>query len=203
VKLFGHRQTKEAATDKPNLLLPRHISTLPVCDLRDGCCARQQLLQASPVCPAVCDRVGGPSGNAPRVRKGKTTRWERSMPCRSRVSTALNLHGRPVAMSHETRQNRPGQDGGAGPGGSPGPVPGNEPQSRGAAPRGPMRPHPLTESPRAFVARSGAPMRGVVAAGGCANHYAAHQTLPRPQRVPAWVLIRFIDAAYRAQTLVR
>jgi hypothetical protein len=119
VKLFGHRQTKEAATDKPNLLLPRHISTLPVCDLRDGCCARQQLLQASPVCPAVCDRVGGPSGNAPRVRKGKTTRWERSMPCRSRVSTALNLHGRPVAMSHETRQNRPGQDGGAGPGGIP------------------------------------------------------------------------------------
>ena len=30
VRLLGHRQTKEAATDKPNLLLPRHISTLPV-----------------------------------------------------------------------------------------------------------------------------------------------------------------------------
>jgi hypothetical protein len=28
VRLFRHRQTKEAATDKPNLLLPRHISTL-------------------------------------------------------------------------------------------------------------------------------------------------------------------------------
>jgi len=27
--LLGHRQTKEAATDKQNLLLPRHISTLP------------------------------------------------------------------------------------------------------------------------------------------------------------------------------
>ena len=26
---FGHRQTKETATDKPNLLLPRHIPTLP------------------------------------------------------------------------------------------------------------------------------------------------------------------------------
>jgi hypothetical protein len=28
-KLLGHRQTKEAATDKPDLLPPRHISTLP------------------------------------------------------------------------------------------------------------------------------------------------------------------------------
>ena len=28
-RLLGHRQTKEAATDKPNLRLPRHISTLP------------------------------------------------------------------------------------------------------------------------------------------------------------------------------
>jgi hypothetical protein len=28
-KLLGHRQTKGAATDKPNLLPPRHISTLP------------------------------------------------------------------------------------------------------------------------------------------------------------------------------
>jgi hypothetical protein len=28
-RLLGHRQTKGAATDKPNLLLPRHISTLP------------------------------------------------------------------------------------------------------------------------------------------------------------------------------
>jgi hypothetical protein len=30
VRLLGHRQTKEAATDKPNLRPPRHISTLPV-----------------------------------------------------------------------------------------------------------------------------------------------------------------------------
>ena len=30
-RLLGHRQTKEAATDKPTLLLPRHISTLPNC----------------------------------------------------------------------------------------------------------------------------------------------------------------------------
>jgi RNA-directed DNA polymerase len=29
VRLLGHRQTKGAATDKPNLLKPRHISTLP------------------------------------------------------------------------------------------------------------------------------------------------------------------------------
>ena len=28
VKLLGHRQTKETATDKPHLLLPRHIPTL-------------------------------------------------------------------------------------------------------------------------------------------------------------------------------
>jgi len=30
VRVLGHRQTKGAATDKPNLLPPRHISTLPV-----------------------------------------------------------------------------------------------------------------------------------------------------------------------------
>ena len=29
VKLLGHRQTKETATDKLHLLLPRHIPTLP------------------------------------------------------------------------------------------------------------------------------------------------------------------------------
>ncbi len=29
VKLLGHRQTKGAATDIPNLTPPRHISTLP------------------------------------------------------------------------------------------------------------------------------------------------------------------------------
>ncbi len=29
-RLIGHRQTKEAATDKPNLPPPRHIPTLPV-----------------------------------------------------------------------------------------------------------------------------------------------------------------------------
>ena len=29
-KLLGHRQTKEAATDKLSLLTPRHIPTLPV-----------------------------------------------------------------------------------------------------------------------------------------------------------------------------
>jgi len=28
-RLLGHRQTKETATDKPNLLMPRHIPTLP------------------------------------------------------------------------------------------------------------------------------------------------------------------------------
>ena len=28
-RLLRHRQTKWAETDKPNLLLPRHISTLP------------------------------------------------------------------------------------------------------------------------------------------------------------------------------
>ena len=28
-RLLRHRQTKGAATDKPNLLLPRHIPTLP------------------------------------------------------------------------------------------------------------------------------------------------------------------------------
>jgi len=30
VKLLGHRQTKETATDKLHLLLPRHIPTLPI-----------------------------------------------------------------------------------------------------------------------------------------------------------------------------
>jgi hypothetical protein len=29
-RLLGHRQTKGAATDKPDLLPPRHISTLPI-----------------------------------------------------------------------------------------------------------------------------------------------------------------------------
>ena len=29
-RLLGHRQTKGAETDKPNLLLPRHIPTLPI-----------------------------------------------------------------------------------------------------------------------------------------------------------------------------
>ncbi|MDR5816042.1 group II intron maturase-specific domain-containing protein [Caballeronia sp. LZ033] len=33
-RLFGHRRTKEAARDKPNLLLPRHISTLPTSAVR-------------------------------------------------------------------------------------------------------------------------------------------------------------------------
>ena len=28
-RLLGHRQTKGTETDKPNLMLPRHISTLP------------------------------------------------------------------------------------------------------------------------------------------------------------------------------
>ncbi len=31
-RLIGHRQTKEAATDKPNLPPPRHIPTLPISD---------------------------------------------------------------------------------------------------------------------------------------------------------------------------
>ena len=37
VKLLGHRYAKAAATDKPNLLPPRHISTLPItaCGLRE------------------------------------------------------------------------------------------------------------------------------------------------------------------------
>jgi hypothetical protein len=35
VRLLGHRQTKGAATDKPNLLPPRHISTLPRPAIRD------------------------------------------------------------------------------------------------------------------------------------------------------------------------
>ena len=30
VRLLGHRQTKGAATDKPDLTPPRHISTLPL-----------------------------------------------------------------------------------------------------------------------------------------------------------------------------
>jgi hypothetical protein len=33
-RLLGHRQTKETATDKPNLPLPRHIPTLPIAPLR-------------------------------------------------------------------------------------------------------------------------------------------------------------------------
>jgi hypothetical protein len=28
-EVLGHRQTKEAATDNPNLMSPRHIPTLP------------------------------------------------------------------------------------------------------------------------------------------------------------------------------
>ncbi len=28
-RLLGHRQTKGTETDKPDLMLPRHISTLP------------------------------------------------------------------------------------------------------------------------------------------------------------------------------
>ncbi len=34
VRLHGHRQTKGAATDKPDLPPPRHISTLPTPDLQ-------------------------------------------------------------------------------------------------------------------------------------------------------------------------
>ena len=35
VRVLGHRQTKGAATDKPNLLPPRHISTLPIAPSND------------------------------------------------------------------------------------------------------------------------------------------------------------------------
>jgi len=35
VKLLGHRQTKETATDKLHLLLPRHIPTLPWAAVHD------------------------------------------------------------------------------------------------------------------------------------------------------------------------
>jgi len=35
VKLLGHRQTKETATDKLHLLLPRHIPTLPIVWVRN------------------------------------------------------------------------------------------------------------------------------------------------------------------------
>jgi len=35
VRLVGHRQTKGTETDKLNLMLPRHISTLPSRDIRD------------------------------------------------------------------------------------------------------------------------------------------------------------------------
>ncbi len=34
-RFLGHRQTKGAATDKPDLRPPRHISTLPICVVRD------------------------------------------------------------------------------------------------------------------------------------------------------------------------
>jgi hypothetical protein len=33
-RVLGHRQTKEAATDNPNLMSPRHIPTLHVLTLR-------------------------------------------------------------------------------------------------------------------------------------------------------------------------
>ena len=33
-KLLGHRQTKGAKTDKPSLMSPRHISTLPAYEVR-------------------------------------------------------------------------------------------------------------------------------------------------------------------------
>ena len=39
-RLLGHRQTKETATDKPNLLLPRHIPTLPYSVLSSTVLAR-------------------------------------------------------------------------------------------------------------------------------------------------------------------
>jgi hypothetical protein len=34
-RLLGHRQTKGAATDKPDLLPPRYIPTLPDLHLKD------------------------------------------------------------------------------------------------------------------------------------------------------------------------
>jgi len=37
-RLLGHRQTKGAATDKPNLLRPRHIPTLPIAPPAPGPC---------------------------------------------------------------------------------------------------------------------------------------------------------------------
>jgi hypothetical protein len=33
-RLLGHRLTKGAATDKPDLMLPRHISTLPIAEIK-------------------------------------------------------------------------------------------------------------------------------------------------------------------------
>jgi antitoxin PrlF len=39
--LLGHRQTKETVTDKPNLLLPRHIPTLPTKKSANVCFSTQ------------------------------------------------------------------------------------------------------------------------------------------------------------------
>ena len=64
-RLLGHRQTKEAATDKPNLRLPRHISTLPPVEHRD---ARSFRFQPDPD-----TRYLGPKG----TRTSSPKRWFR------------------------------------------------------------------------------------------------------------------------------
>jgi hypothetical protein len=43
--LLGYRQTKEAATEKPNLRQPRHISTLPRAPIRSPIFLEFKLIQ--------------------------------------------------------------------------------------------------------------------------------------------------------------
>ena len=51
-KLLGHRQTKGAKTDKPNLMSPRHISTLPAHNMPED-----EVLSRTAVALAGCQMV--------------------------------------------------------------------------------------------------------------------------------------------------
>ena len=73
VRLLGHRQTKEAATDKPSLTLPRHISTGygPTRDARPASSCVLGIGQGQAIsgrCVAGLERLLRNKGRAPGLR---------------------------------------------------------------------------------------------------------------------------------------
>jgi hypothetical protein len=67
VRLLGHRQTKEAATDKPNLPPPRHVPTLPSEKV-----ARTVHLEKAE--PTLCRVMGRTTGRQVRTKEHSSMR---------------------------------------------------------------------------------------------------------------------------------